>query len=71
MKEAIFQSLGTDRAAIQVFLSGFGYRPAGLFRGRWRLYRDVRQVVSRNVLWVQPDLSRHREKAARVPIEGM
>jgi FkbM family methyltransferase len=71
MKEAIFQSLGTDRTAIEDFLRSFGYRPAGLFRGRWRLYRDVRQVVSRNVLWVQPDLSRHREKAARVPIEGM
>jgi FkbM family methyltransferase len=71
MKEAIFQSLGTDRAAIQVFLSGFGYRPAGLFRGRWRLCREVQEVASRNVLWLKPELPRHREKAARVPIRGL
>ena len=71
MKEAIFQSLGTDRAAIQDFLSRFGYRPAGPFRGRWRLCRAVREVVSRNVLWLKPELPRHREKAARVPIGGM
>jgi len=71
MKEAIFQSLGTDRAAIEHFLSSFGYRPAGLVKGRWRLCREVREVVSRNVLWLKPDLPRHREKAARVPIGGM
>jgi FkbM family methyltransferase len=71
MKEAIFQSLGTDRAAIEDFLSPLGYRPAGLTKGRWRRRRDVTEVVSRNVLWLRPDLSRHREKAARVPIEGM
>jgi FkbM family methyltransferase len=28
MKEAIFQSLGTDRSAIQEFLNRWGYRPA-------------------------------------------
>ena len=71
MKEAIFQSLGTDRAAIQEFLSGFGYRPAGLFRKRWRLCQNVSQVASRNVLWLKPGLNRHREKAALVPIHGM
>jgi FkbM family methyltransferase len=71
MKEAIFQSLGTDRAAIEDFLKGFGYQPAGLAKGRWRLCREVREVVSRNVLWLKPDLPRHREKAARVPIGGM
>ncbi len=71
MKEAIFQSLGLDRAAIQKFLSGYGYRPVGLSKGRWRLCRDVREVVSRNVLWLKPDLARHREKAARVPVRGI
>jgi FkbM family methyltransferase len=71
MKEAIFQSLGTGRAAIQAWLGSLGYRPAGLFRGRWRLCRDVGEVVSRNVLWLKPDLPRHRHKAARVPVEGM
>jgi FkbM family methyltransferase len=71
MKEAIFQSLGTDRTAIEDFLNNFGYRPAGLVKGRWRLYPTVREVVSRNVLWLKPDLTRHREKAARVPIGGM
>jgi FkbM family methyltransferase len=71
MKEAIFLSLGTERTAIEDFLSPFGYRPAGLFKGRWRLCRTVQEVVSRNVLWLKPDLPRHREKAARVPIRGM
>jgi FkbM family methyltransferase len=71
MKEAIFQSLGTDRAAIEDFLGRLGYRPAGLFRGRWRLCREVREVVSRNVLWLKPDIPRHRDKAARVPIGGL
>jgi FkbM family methyltransferase len=70
MKEAIFQALGTDRNAIQDFLRPQGYRPAGLVRGRWRLHRDVRGVVSRNVLWLKPDLPRHREKAARGQIGG-
>jgi FkbM family methyltransferase len=71
MKEAIFQSLGTDGGAIQDLLSPLGYRPAGLVKGRWRLCREVREVVSRNVLWLKPDLPRHREKAARAPIRGM
>jgi FkbM family methyltransferase len=71
MKEAIFQSLGTDRDALQTFLSQWGYQPAGLFRGRWRLCRNVREVASRNVLWLKPELARHREKAARVPIREM
>lgn len=70
MKEAVFQSLGTDRGDIQDFLSRQGYRPAGLERGRWRWYRDVGEIVSRNVLWLKPDLPRHREKAARVPLGG-
>jgi len=70
MKEAIFQALGLDRAAIQELLGRHGYRPAGLERGRWRLCREVGEIVSRNVLWLQPDLPRHREKAARVPLRG-
>ncbi len=69
MKEAIFQSLGTDRAAIQEFLKPWGYRPAGLVRGRWRLCRDVKEVASRNVFWLKPDRPRHLEKAAQVPME--
>jgi FkbM family methyltransferase len=71
MKEAIFQSLGIGRAAIQELLGSLGYRPAGLFRGRWRLCRDVGEVASRNVLWLKPDLPTHRHKAARVPVGGI
>lgn len=71
MKEAIFQSLGSDRTAIQEFLSPQGYRPAGLVKGRWRLHRDVREIVSRNVLWLKPDLPRHRQKAARGQVGGL
>lgn len=71
MKEAIFQALGTDRTAIQEFLQQWGYQPAGLVKGRWRLHRDVGEAVSRNVLWLKPDLPRHREKAQRVPIGGL
>ncbi len=71
MKEAIFQSLGTDRQAIEDFLSQFGYRPAGLFRGRWRLCRDTSEVASRNVLWLKPEIPRHRGKAVRAGIAGV
>ena len=71
MKEAIFQSLGTDRATIEGFLGQFGYRPAGLFRGRWRRCRNVSEVASRNVLWLKPELPRHREKAARAGVAGV
>jgi FkbM family methyltransferase len=71
MKEAIFQSLGTDRLAIQAFLNELGYQPAGLFKGRWRLCTDVREVASRNVLWLKPHLAGHRQKAKRVPVGGL
>lgn len=71
MKEAIFAALGTARPALEDFLRDLGYRPAGLFRGRWRLCRDVSEVTSRNVFWLKPGLPRHRNKARRVPIRGM
>jgi FkbM family methyltransferase len=71
MKEAIFQSLGTERNAIQELLNRQGYQPAGLERGRWRLCRDVREIASRNILWLKPDLPRHREKAVRVPLRDI
>jgi len=71
MKEAVFQALGMDRTAIQDFLQPRGYRPAGLVRGRWHLYRDVDEIVSRNVLWLKPDLPRHRQKAARAQVRGL
>jgi FkbM family methyltransferase len=71
MKEAIFQSLGTERRVIQDLLGGLGYRPAGQERGRWRLCREVGEVAGRNVLWLNPDLPRHRHKAARASIRGL
>jgi len=71
MKEAVFQALGTERTAIQDFLHPQGYRPAGLVRGRRHLYRDVAEIVSRNVLWLKPDLPRHRQKAARAQVRGL
>jgi len=71
MKEAIFQSLGLERIAIQDFLRPLGYRPAGLVRGRWRLHDDVRDIVSRNVWWLKPELPRHRHKAALAHLEGL
>jgi len=71
MKEAIFQSLGLERTAIQDFLRPLGYRPAGLARSRWRLFDDVREIASRNVLWLKPELPRHRHKAGRVRLEGL
>jgi FkbM family methyltransferase len=71
MKEAIFQALGTDRTAIQEFLEPWGYRPAGLIRGRWRLCADVREAAGRNVLWLKPDFPRHRQKARRASVGGI
>jgi FkbM family methyltransferase len=71
MKEAVFQALGTERAAIQEFLRPWGYRPAGLIKGRWRLCADLREAVGRNVLWLKPELPRHRHKARRAYIRGI
>ncbi|MGQ9687697.1 MAG: FkbM family methyltransferase [Desulfobaccales bacterium] len=70
-KDAICRALGTERAALQEFLQPWGYHPAALVRGRWQVVADLRQVKSRNVLWLKPDLLHHRQKASRAGIRGI
>ncbi|MEW6388727.1 MAG: FkbM family methyltransferase [Thermodesulfobacteriota bacterium] len=70
MKEATLKAAGTDKAAIQELLQGYGYLPASLQRRRWHVSKDVKAVKSRNIFWFNPALPTHRHKAARLPVGG-
>jgi len=71
IKEAICRALGQGPHAIYDFLGELGYRPAGLHRGRWRLGREPGEILGRNVLFLNPDLTSHRERAARARVRGL
>ena len=71
MKEATLKAAGLDKGAIETFLKGFGYRPVFLHRRRWYLTDSATQARSRNILWLNPNLERHRDQAARIPVQGM
>jgi FkbM family methyltransferase len=66
MEEKTLGPAGASKAAIQAFLTDFGYRPAHLRKGRWRLIDDVDATRGRNLFWFNPEIPPHREKAARV-----
>jgi hypothetical protein len=68
MKEAALAAAGTTKEEIQVLLRQYGYRAAYPHRRKWYLAEEVTAVRSRNVLWFQPDASRHRHKTARLPL---
>jgi FkbM family methyltransferase len=69
MEEKNLQAAGASRAAIQEFLGSYGYRPAGLRKGRWLLLPGVEGARGRNFLWFIPDLPAHRQKAQSVPVQ--
>jgi len=71
IKEAICRALGQGPHAIYDFLGELGYQPAGLHRGRWRLGREPAAISGRNVLFLNPDLPSHRERAAQARVRGL
>lgn len=71
MEEKNLEAAGASKAAIQQWLSGFGYRAAFLRHGRWHLTDDVDTVKGRNIFWFKPDLPSHRDRAARLPVHGV
>jgi len=68
LKAETLAASGTDKHEIQELLAGYGYVPAFPYRRKWYRARDVIQVKSRNLLWFDPGVKAHREKAARLPI---
>jgi FkbM family methyltransferase len=71
MEEKTLKAAGTDKSAIVNFLRGFGYQAAFLSKGRWYATREVNGIKGRNLLWFDPSSPAHREKCARIPIQGI
>lgn len=69
MEEKNLKAAGTSKAAIQQFLTGFGYQAAHLRKGRWYETHDLDLVKGRNIFWFQPEYLPHRAKAVRLPVE--
>jgi len=68
LKAETLAASGTNKHEIQELLAGYGYVSAFPYRRKWYRARDVSQVKSRNLLWFDPGVQAHREKAARLPI---
>ena len=66
MEEKNLRAAGASKAAIQAFLTDFGYRPAHLRKGRWRPIAEVNATRGRNLFWFNPALPTHRKKAGRL-----
>ncbi len=64
------RALGLSKADFLAELAPYGYQPAFLKKGKWQMARDLEAVKCRNIFWFNPDLPRHRHKAARIPIQG-
>jgi FkbM family methyltransferase len=69
MEEKNLNVAGTSKAAIQEFLTGYGYRAAHLSKGRWFATADVAAVKGRNIFWFNPEIEGHRRGAALLPVE--
>jgi FkbM family methyltransferase len=65
------RALGLSKADFQEELAPYGYQPAFLKKGTWQICQDLEAVKGRNIFWFNPDLDRHRHKAARIPIHGV
>jgi hypothetical protein len=68
MEEKNLRAAGASKAAIQAFLSGYGYRAAHLHKGRWYATADLAAVKGRNIFWFNPTLEAHCRQAARLPV---
>ena len=70
MEEKNLRAAGASKAAVAQFLTGCGYRAAHLRKGRWYATADLAGVKSRNIFWFNPAVPAHRQKAARLPVQG-
>jgi FkbM family methyltransferase len=71
MEEKNLLAAGASKAAIQQFLSRYGYRAAHLRKGRWYATADLAGVKGRNIFWFNPGLETHRQKTARLLVMGL
>jgi FkbM family methyltransferase len=70
MEEKNLAAAGASKAAVAEFLTGYGYRAAHLSKGRWYATADLAGVKGRNIFWFNPGVQAHRQKAARLPVQG-
>ena len=70
MEEKNLRAAGASKAAVVQFLFGCGYRAAHLSKGRWYATADPAGVKGRNIFWFNPGVASHRDKAARLPVQG-
>lgn len=70
MEEKNLRAAGTSKAGVVEFLFGCGYRAAHLKKGRWYATPDPAGVKGRNIFWFNPGVPSHRDKAARLPVQG-
>ena len=70
MEEKNLQAAGASKIEVAQFLTGCGYRAAHLSKGRWYATDDPVGVKGRNLFWFNPAVAAHRQKAARLPVEG-
>ncbi len=70
MEEKTLTAAGTSKAAIQQFLTGYGYRAAHLSKGRWYATADVQGVKGRNIFWYNPGVAAHHHRAALLPVHS-
>ena len=70
MEEKNLRLAGTDKAAIQDWLSPLGYRGAFLHKGRWIVTDDMNKTKGRNIFWFNPANPWHQEKIRPLNILG-
>jgi hypothetical protein len=70
MEEKTLQAAGASKASVAQCLAGYGYRAAHLTKGRWYAAADLATVKGRNIFWFNPNIPAHRQKAARLPVQG-
>jgi FkbM family methyltransferase len=62
MEEKTLQAAGTNKAAIQTWLTPFGYQGAFLHKGRWIFIEDMSKSKGRNIFWFNPGKPWHQKK---------
>lgn len=71
MEDKNLKAAGTDKTAIQNWLSPLGYRGAFLHKGRWYLTDDMHKTKGRNIFWFIPAKPGHLEKIRSLQVLGL